>query len=304
MVNNPRSSLSGVALDLGGTKLAAARVEHGEIVARAQVQTRGTASTAEQVADMQALARKVGLLATDRIAMAVAGRVDAKGIWRAVNAETLSNLSDVNLRALGSDVFGRPVSVINDAQAATLAEYQFGAGQGSDAMAYVTVSTGVGGGFVIGGQPVHSANGLAGHVGFSTSRLASQRCGSGRFGTVESVAAGRAIAAEATRRGHRVKDARAVFEHWRAGDDWAAEIIEKSAAAVAEMCANLATTLGIDRIVLGGGIGLAEGYAERIRHHIAAEPSLFRPDIVHARLGPDGVLFGALAAMDRSTEGK
>ncbi len=130
MVNNLRSSLSGVAFDLGGTKLAAARVERGEVVAREQMQTRGTASTAEQVADMQGLARKVGLQATDRIAMAVAGRVDAEGIWRAVNAETLSNLSDVNLRALGSEVFDRPISVINDAQAATLAEYQFGAGQG------------------------------------------------------------------------------------------------------------------------------------------------------------------------------
>ncbi len=101
-----------------------------------------------------------------------------------------------------------------------------------------------------------------------------------------------------------MKDARAVFEHWRAGDDWAAEIIDISAAAVAEMCANLAATLGIDRVVLGGGIGLAEGYAEQIRHHLNAEPSLFRPDIVLALLGQDGVLLGALAAMDRSTEGK
>ena len=91
MVYNLRSSLSGVALDLGGTKLAAARVERGEVVARAQVRTRGTASTAEQVADMKGLARKVGLQATDRIAMAVAGRVDAEGFWRAVNAETLSS---------------------------------------------------------------------------------------------------------------------------------------------------------------------------------------------------------------------
>ncbi|PRY22177.1 N-acylmannosamine kinase [Aliiruegeria haliotis] len=297
-----RSALSGVALDLGGTKLAAARIERGDIVARAQVPTRGAASTADQVADMQDLARNVGLETSDPIAMAVAGRVDAGGIWRAVNSETLSNLSDVNLRTLGSDVFDRQVSVINDAQAAALAEYHFGAGQGSDAMAYVTVSTGVGGGFVIGGMPLRSANGLSGHIGFSTSRLASQRCGCGRLGTVESIAAGRAISAEANRRGHRVKDAREVFEHWRAGADWAADIINTSAAAVAEMCANLTATLGIDRVVLGGGIGLAEGYAQRVSHYLGTEPSLFRPYVVPARLGADGVLLGALAAMDWSTE--
>ena len=215
-----RVSLSGVALDLGGTKLAAARIANGEVVARAQVPTRGAASSAEQIMDMHEIARKVGLEAMDRVGLAVAGRVDADGIWRAVNTETLSNLEIINLRELASDVFGRSVTVLNDAQAATLAEYHFGSGQGSAAMAYVTVSTGIGGGFVIGGVPVFSPSGLAGHLGFSTSRLATRRCGSGRMGTVESVAAGRAIATEARTMGYPVADAREVFEASRAGTEW------------------------------------------------------------------------------------
>ncbi|WP_068116053.1 ROK family protein [Tropicimonas marinistellae] len=293
-----RDTLSGVALDLGGTKLAAARIVHGEIVARVQVPTRGDASAAEQVADMHEIARKVGLESSDRVGLAVAGRVDASGVWRAVNTETLSNLADVNLRRLASDVFERPVTVLNDAQAATLSEYCFGAGHGSDAMAYVTVSTGVGGGLVLGGTLVRSAHGLAGHVGFTTARAGMHRCGSGRRGTVESIAAGRAITAEANRQGHPVQDARAVFEAWHDGAAWAEAIIDGSAAAVAEMCANLTACLGIDRVVLGGGIGLADGYEERIRFHLESEPPLFRPELVLAQLGQDGVLLGALVQPD------
>ena len=289
-----RANLSGVALDLGGTKLAAARIANGEVVARAQVPTRGDATAAEQVADMHQIARKVDLQSSDRVGLAVAGRVDASGVWRAVNTETLSNLADVNLRLLASDLFGRPVTVLNDAQAATLSEYRFGAGRGSAAMAYVTVSTGVGGGFVLDGKLVRSANGLAGHVGFTTARGGRQRCGSGRLGTVESIAAGRAIAAEANRQGHSVRDARAVFEAWHTGASWAETIVDQSAAAVAEMCANMTASLGIDRVVLGGGIGLAEGYAERIQIHLESEPSLFQPELALAQLGPDGVLLGAL----------
>ncbi|NDR57840.1 ROK family protein [Aliiruegeria sabulilitoris] len=295
-----RDTLSGVALDLGGTKLAAARIAQGEVVARAQVPTRGSASAVEQVRDMHALARKVGLDPSDRVGLAVAGRVDADGIWRAVNTETLSNLDDVDLRQLASDLFGRSVTVLNDAQAATLAEFHFGSGRGSAAMAYVTVSTGVGGGLVIGGVPVLSPNGMAGHIGFSTSRLATRRCGSGRMGTVESVAAGRAIAAEARRIGYPVEDARDVFDAWRAGGEWAGQIIDSSAAAVAGMCADLAAILGIDRVVLGGGIGLAEGFVDRIRRHLDTEPPLFQPQLVGAELGQDGVLLGALVQPDRS----
>ncbi len=297
-MDDARKSLNGVALDLGGTKLAAARVERGEVLFRAQIPTRGDASAAELVADMHGLACEVGLEPSDSVGVAVAGRVDSDGIWRAVNPDTLSNLADMNLRNLASSIFGCSVSVINDAQAATLAEYHFGAGHGSDAMAYVTVSTGVGGGFVIGGMPVVSPSGLVGHVGFSTSRLATHQCGCGRVGTVESVAAGRAIAAEARRQGHPVESARDVFEACYAGAGWAADIVNTSAAAVAELCANLTATLGIDRVVLGGGIGLAKGYAERVGSHLSDEPPLFQAKLVQAQLGQDGVLLGALAQLD------
>lgn len=289
-----RGDLNGIALDLGGTKLAAARVIEGQVTDRLMRPTDGTAPAAAMVAEMHNMAQALGLAADDPVGLAVTGRVTEQGIWRAVNDDTLPGLGNANLLALAQGAFARSVTVRNDALAAALAEYRFGAGTGSAAMAYVTVSTGVGGGLVLGGRPVMSRDGLAGHLGFSTTRLGRNPCGSGRVGTVESVASGRAIAAEAVRRGHPVEDAKQVFEHWHASEHWADEIVDLSASAIAELAANLVAILGIDRIVLGGSVGLAKGYAKRVRHQLREEPPLYRPRIVPALMGHDAVLLGAL----------
>ena len=61
--------------------------------------------------------------------------------------------------------FDAPVSIDNDANVAALGEYTFGAGQGCASMLYVTVSTGVGGGFVIDGKIYRGADSMAGGLG-------------------------------------------------------------------------------------------------------------------------------------------
>lgn len=134
-----------------------------------------------------------------------------------------------------------------------------------------------------------------GHVGFTTSQLSAGRCGSGRVGTVEKVAGGRAIAATAARRGHPGDDAKPVFEAHLAGEIWASELIARSTRAVAEFCANLAAILDRQRIALGGSIGPAEGSAALFSVDLAEEPALFRPEIVHAELGREAALIGILS---------
>ncbi|MEZ5864729.1 MAG: ROK family protein [Geminicoccaceae bacterium] len=183
----------------------------------------------------------------------------------------------------------------NDAAAATFAEAHFGAGRGSRHFAYLTVSTGVGGGIVLDGRLLQSRNGLAGHVGFVSSPFGRSTCGSGRHGTVESTAAGRAIAAEAEALGHAYADARAVFEAAAEGRAWAESIIAGSARAVATLIADLTAIVGLDRVAIGGSVGLATGYLDRVRQALAGEPELFRVELVRAGLGHDSALLGALA---------
>ena len=289
-----RNDITGIALDLGGTKIAAARIQDGRVMKRLVHPTSPNDPPALHVTRMLEMAQKLGLAKADRIGMAVTGRIDAQGLWHAVNAGTLTDVKDANLIRLASHAFDRPVPIVNDALAAAIAEYKIGAGQGSSAMAYLTVSTGVGGGLIIDGKPLASPNGLAGHVGFTTSRQSQGQCGSGRTGTVESVAGGRAIAAIAAAQGHDITTAKQVFEHAAAGVEWADEIIDTAALAIAELLGNLTATLGTDRVVLGGSIGLADGFADRVGRHLLKEPALFRTDLRIAQLGQDSVLLGAL----------
>lgn len=292
--------LTGFALDLGGTKIAAARIEDGCVTARRQIETNRHAGLTDQIDAMADLLAQIGHHTADALGVAVSGRITSDGVWHAVNAGTLTAVSGLPLQAALRARFGGPVLAINDAQAATLAEWHLGAGSGSDAFAYLTVSTGVGAGVVLDGRLLHSRNGLAGHAGFlSSSSAKTTPCGSGRIGTVESCASGRAIASAAATLGHPGLDARAVFEKARAGAAWADGLIDTSAQAIATIIADMAALLGIDRVALGGSIGLSPGYLNRVTERLSSEPALFRPNLLRAYLDHDSALYGALLAVLR-----
>ena len=288
---------SGVAVDFGGTNIAASRVVAGRVRNPLRAETDGAAGPEAQVAAICGLLDRLDLQPVDKVGVAVAGRVDAGGTWHALNTETLSRVRAVPLRALLSERLGRDVTVQNDATAAVIGESIAGAGRGVARFGYLTVSTGVGGGIVLDGQPVTSPSGLAGHVGFTTSRLSAGRCGSGRVSTVENVAGGRAIAAAAAAGGRPGWDAKRVFEAHLGGESWASDLITTSARAVAELIANLKALLDLDRVAVGGSIGLAPGYLALIDAALAEEPEIFRPEIVPAELGHAAPLIGILSEL-------
>ncbi|RYE09723.1 MAG: ROK family protein [Hyphomicrobiales bacterium] len=283
-VRKGQQRLTGYALDLGGTKTAAARIEDGRIVERLQQPTDAAGGFWAQLDVLNGMLTALGHRHGDPVGVAVAGRIDTRGNWYAVNTDTLQSIQAAPLQSALRERLGRNVIVVNDADAAAVAESRLGAGRGAHNFAYITVSTGVGGGLVLGGRLVDSSTGLAGHVGFASSRLSQALCGSGRFGTVESVAAGRAIATAAG-----LPDARAVFDDARFEP-----IIDQSAAAVAALVGDLTAILGLDRVAIGGSVGLADGYLPRVLTHLHNEPALFQPEVVPAALGAESGLVGAL----------
>ncbi|MCK8462884.1 ROK family protein [Aliiroseovarius sp. S1339] len=295
MKDLPRNALTGFAADLGGTKIAAARIENGMVIDRLLAPTDSAADPEAQIAAIRALLDRLGHSEGAPLGVAVAGRVDAAGAWHAVNRGTLPAILGFPLQqALARDLGA--ATCLNDAAAAAFAEGLYGAGSASDNFAYITVSTGVGGGLVIGNRLISSANGLAGHVGFVSSRFAGGPCGSGRMATVESIAGGRGIASVAAASGHEGIDARAVFNAALEGQGWADRIVATSASAVASLIGDLTAILGLDTVAMGGSIGLAPGYIDRTRAALSDEPDLFRPRLVLAELGHDAPLIGALAA--------
>lgn len=293
-VADARVQPTGIAVDFGGTKISAARVVDGVVQTHLKTRTDGNADVEAQLAAICELIDRLEVSDTDNVGIAVAGRVSGAGVWFALNTKTLSKVTEFPLQDRLSEILDRPVTVQNDATAAAIGEYRCGAGRGTTAFGFITVSTGIGGGLILEGKPVVSEMGLAGHVGFTTSRLAQHRCGSGRDRTVESIASGRALARYAADAGQPGLDGKAVYQAHLSGEAWARDLVCQSASAVAELCANLKTVLDLDRIALGGSIGLAEGYLDLVRAALKEEPEIFRPSVIHAALGADAALIGVL----------
>jgi N-acylmannosamine kinase len=293
------TALHGFAADIGGTKTAVARIEAGRIVARDIAPTDCSLDLAGQLDRLARLLGAVGYAAGAPLGVAVAGLLSREGRWSAVNRATFPAISDAPLADALRARFG-VASCLNDALAATLAEHRFGAGRGCRDFVYLTVSTGVGGGIVADGRLATGRRGLAGHFGFSSARAGRDACGSGRLGTVESVASGRAIEAAAAAHGAGLSP-RDVFAAAAAGQHWAAAIIDRAAETMATLCADICAILDPERIALGGGVGAAPGFLSTVERFLAREPALFVADLKPAALGADAPLFGALASADGSS---
>ena len=132
--------ITGFAVDLGGTKTAAARIENGRVIAREQVLTDGQAGLDHQIAEMAALLKRLGHRNGERLGVAVAGRVDSEGRWQAVNADTLPE----EVRAKGGKTYrslqmdGREIEFsegFTDLHTLSYAQIQEGRGFGLDAAA-------------------------------------------------------------------------------------------------------------------------------------------------------------------------
>lgn len=274
------------ALDIGGTKMSAA-LFHGDRILERRVAPTPT-DGAEALAD--AAASLLRDWSYSAIGVATTGYV-ADGRVFAVNRTTLSGWDGFPLEgALKSRLnFTGTMLVLNDATAAAWAESAMRQPRPAR-MAFVTVSTGVGGGAVLDGKLLESPGGIAGHFGHM--RIADAGlCGCGRIGCVEAIASGTAIARAASGRIGSDLTAAEVFQ--RADTNPVCrDVIETSARTIAELSGNLRMLLDIDTVVIGGSVGLANGYIERVRDHTNRLPVLAQATIERAICADDAGLMG------------
>lgn len=266
-----------LAVDIGGTKTLVALVKASGIVAEATVRTQredGPDMWLEAVTNAAApwrgQFRSVGLAVTGFM---------RNGLWSAMNVATLGIPADYPLITKVEGLFGLPAVAFNDAQAAGWGEYTLGASPGKD-LVFLTISTGIGGGIVLNGRLLE---GLAGHFGLTAEgddNVFLEDCVSGRW-----------MAAEAGRLGH-AGDARQVFAAAEAGEAWAIGIIDGSARRVARLCRNIQLMLDPPQIVIGGGIGLAHGFIERVRSLMIAPGQVPPVSICAAKLGAHAGILG------------
>ncbi|MEV6805134.1 ROK family protein [Streptomyces sp. NPDC051129] len=297
------------ALDIGGTKIAGALVDgEGRILARAQ---RPTPARQDGETVMRAVEEVLGDLAgsplwgrAGAVGIGSAGPVDASaGTVSPVNVPGWRDFPLVDrVRAVTG---GLPVELIGDGVAITAAEHWQGAARGHDNALCMVVSTGVGGGLVLGGRLHTGPTGNAGHIGHISVDLDGDPCPCGSRGCVERLASGPNIARRARERGWRPgpdgdTSAAAVAAAARAGDPVAVASFERAAQALAAGIAATATLVEIDIAVIGGGVGKAgEILFTPLRKALAGYAALSfvrRLTVVPARTGTDAGLVGAAAA--------
>ncbi|MCM2514596.1 ROK family protein [Streptomyces griseoincarnatus] len=297
------------ALDIGGTKIAGALVDReGRILARAQ---RPTPAREDGDTVMAAVGAVIGDLAASplweragAVGIGSAGPVDASA--GTVSPVNVPGWRDYPLVAQVRDAAGGlPVALIGDGVAITAAEHWQGAARGHDNALCMVVSTGVGGGLVLGGRLHPGPTGNAGHIGHISVDLDGDPCPCGARGCVERLASGPNIARRALENGWRPgpdgdTSAAAVAAAARAGDPVAVASYERAARALAAGIAATATLVEIDIAVIGGGVGKAgEVLFAPLRKALTEFATLSfvrRLAVVPARTGTDAGLVGAAAA--------
>ncbi len=191
-----------VGVDLGGTQIRTAVLRGATLLSRVNFLT-GANTQPDSVlprvytAIQEALDKaNVTIEQVAGIGAAAPGPLDsATGI--VFSPPNFPGWDGIPLRDMLAQRFQTPIFVDNDANVAGLGEYMFGAGQGSRYMIYMTISTGIGGGVIIGGKLLRGTNGIAGELGHMTIDWQGERCACGNIGCLEYNASGTSIARRA-----------------------------------------------------------------------------------------------------------
>jgi glucokinase len=309
-----------LGIDLGGTKiLALVGTDHGNTLGESLTST-PTSAGPEAVAEAMASAAKdavqqagVDLTSIVGVGVAAAGGIQpSTGV--VVESPNVRSLTGHSLMDLLRKHFSPPIVVVNDANAAALAEHRFGAGQGVANLLYMTVSTGIGGGIIINGELYQGTHGFAAEVGHITVAANGPVCQCGRHGCLETMASGTALAREAKARlaagessvlqalvkqgGPDSITAERVFEALAQNDSLARAVVEQGSFYLGIGLKSLVNVLDPDRIVIGGGL------SNQWESYIAPAVEIMREQ-AFANMGKDlpvvppalGVQTGALGAI-------
>lgn len=305
-----------LALDFGGTKHTIGVIERGAKAWRGheRVFSPPGADASYDLASTTGAARRLlnGARPT-AIGVSFGGPVDAAR-GHVLLSDHVPGWEDFPLRERLEAQFGAPARVDNDGNVGALGEHRFGAGQGLNSLLYITVSTGVGGGWILNGRLWHGADSMAGEIGHTTVDYNGPVCECGRRGCVERLAAGPNIADRAREWLQERPDqgatlramvhgdldaitAQVVSRAADAGDALAAQSLEVAGWALGVGIGNAVNLINPQRVILGGGVTKAGpalwGPLRRVAREVAR--SQIRLDIVSAALGDDAPLWGAVA---------
>ena len=297
-----------LAIDIGGTKLAAAVIEPGGRVTSYE----RTATPAAPRIDAEGLWRTLLSLVDKLLADSGAAADGLAGVgvgcggpmtWPAAEVSPLNIPAwrAFPLRARLRERFpGLPVRVHNDAICMAVGEHWRGAGRGQDNVLGIVVSTGVGGGLILGGHLIDGASGNAGHIGHVVVEPDGPPCECGGRGCLEAIARGPGLTAWAREQGwQRGTTAKELADDAARGHPVALRAMRRAGWALGVAIASATHLCDLDVVSVGGGLSQAgpllfDPLEETFRAH--AQMDFAREvRVVPAALGQTAGLVGAAA---------
>jgi glucokinase len=286
-----------IGVDLGGTKLLAGTVDSALNVhhrAHRFARGNGTADVLDTIVDAVREARDATEGEIDAVGFGIPSLIDLE---RGVAVTTVHlPIRDLPFRDLMAERLGLPVFVDNDATAAMLAEWRFGAARGCSDALLITVGTGIGGGMVVADRLVRGTQGAAAEFGHMTIDYDGPLCPCGAHGCLEAFVSGTALAREARALGLELTAAQ-VAERAHDGHAGAQALVREMGTHLGTGIANLVNAFNPQVVVVGGGV-LALGdlllepaRAEVARRALAPSRDLVR--IVPTRFGAESGMLGA-----------
>jgi glucokinase len=288
-----------IGVDLGGTKILAGVVDHEGQVERRREHPTPTSSQEELLGGLDAAVEE---LLSDEIAalgFGIPSPIDQRS-GRALQAVNIP-LGDIDFRSRMADRFGLPVGIENDANAATYAEFRFGAGRDVEDIVMLTLGTGCGGGAVIDGR-LFRGWAEFGHIVIVYDGLPCQGSCTGR-GHLEPYVTGVAAAKLAQEEFGPAVDAHRLVRLAREGEQRAVEILDGIGRHLGAGIGTLVNIFNPELVVIGGGFAAAGDFvldpAREVLQREALARAGYRVRIVRAELGTAAGLVGAgLVAFD------
>ncbi len=291
-----------LALDIGGTKLAAAAIDAG-----GRVRGRREISTRPEDGAQRVFARALDLAAQVREEQGAGEPLKALGVsTKGLTFEDGVLISGMpgwsNLRIpfrLRERFPDLDISLMNDVKAATLAEMTWGALRGVTHGVYVNLGTGIAAGIVVGGEILEGAHGAAGEVGYLLpgpeelrGRQQGVVDGEDIPAPLEELVGGRAVPGRALKELGLPLTMEQLTERG-SYDDKAAALVEDILSEVAVWVANVAIVVDPQRVVIGGGfLRSASDLCARVRK-VFEQTLVFPPEVEPAHFHADSALVGA-----------
>jgi len=300
-----------LAIDLGGTKVEAALID----AAGALVPGSRFRAPTGRLATSDELAESVGVVIAGALSTVPAGAVLAGvGVGSAgpisIAAGLVSPLNlpvwrDYPLRDLVvSLVPPVPVVLRMDGQCIALAEHWVGAGQGVDNLMGMIVSTGVGGGLMLGGAIIPGPTGNAGHIGHVEVGGFDDICDCGGIGCVEGIASGPKTVRWARAQGWTGTTGEELGASYAAGDEIARAAVARSGRAIGQAIASATALVDLDLIAIGGGFSRVTPDLFGFINAAIAERTQFafvtKAVAVPSALSDEGPLIGSGALIHRA----